>query len=176
MGHKRLYSVLIFFITITIVIVVLSVLNWVPTAIQKDSLRRYDSIAEIESTLQIKEIYVPSYFPQSLTWPPSEIIAQKKPFTAIIMAFEQVESGEVALVISQAAEKDYIAEKKIKLSHITEKVSYPLKGRTALLEVGTCQDGRPCSQISWDEGDYTIQVGMTAAPFEMVKIAESMLK
>jgi hypothetical protein len=67
-------------------------------------------------------------------------------------------------------------EEKIKIIDVIESVSYPVKGRNALLRVGVCQRNEPCSGITWKEGQYTIHVLAKSTPFELIKIAESMLR
>ncbi|HAM51943.1 MAG TPA: hypothetical protein DCP92_15115 [Nitrospiraceae bacterium] len=156
-------------------IIVLKSLNWLPLVLEQDTMRRYDSIEEVKAKLNMKDLYVPSYFPQSITWPPSEILAQTKPYPAVLMAFNQTGKRGVALVISQAASSAFSGNEFIKFVQITEKVPYRLKAREALLEVGTCKNDEPCSRLSWTEGNYRIALAMKSPPFELIRIAESML-
>lgn len=175
MFRKKIASIFYFVLTTVLVIVVLKIIGWLPLAIQQDTLRRYGSIEEVRSKLRIGKVYVPSYFPQSVQWPPSEILAQKSPFPAVAMEFKNIDNGDIALVISQAAGKGFVLHEKIKIISVNEKVTYPLKGRSAVLEVGFCENRIPCSRISWEEERYRIRVFMRSTPFDMVKIAESML-
>ena len=62
------------------------------------------------------------------------------------------------------------------LSRIKEQATYPLKGRSAILEVGSGVKGEPCSRISWREKDVRITVLARLTPFELMKVAESMLR
>ncbi len=175
--HRKFFSFFYFAITVVILIAVLKILNWLPMAIQKDAIRRYSSVEEVRLRLNIKNIYVPSYFPQNFTWPPSEILAQNKPFTAVVMEFKHRERGDIALIISQvAAGANFVPDKKIKILQVKEKVTYPLKGRNAVLEVGLCKNDEPCSRISWDEGKYRVTVVMKSPPFDLIKVADSMLR
>jgi hypothetical protein len=174
--RKRLRSFLSFAVIIAILIAALKIINWVPMAIQEGTIRKYDSIEDVRLKLKIRDLYVPSYFPQSLSWPPAEILAQSKPFTAIIMEFKRVKKGDVALIISQAdTSGDFTPDMKIKAAHIRETIHYPLKGREAVLEVGICKNDEPYSKISWNEGKYKITVIMKSMPQELIRIAESMI-
>lgn len=157
------------------VIVVLKIANWLPMAIQKDTMRRYHSIEDVRSKLNIKDIFVPSYFPQNFAWPPAEILAQNKPFTAIIMEIKHALKGDVALIISQAESTTFRPDEKIKMLQLKERVSYPLKGRNVVLETGVCKNDEPCSRIAWDEGRYRIGITARLLPPDLVKIAESMI-
>lgn len=172
---KKLAGFLYFAVTIAILVALLRVADWLPTALQEGLLRKYDSIEEVKERLHVKNLYVPSYFPQSFKWPPSRILAQSRPFVAIVMEFKDMRTGDIALVISQAADGRFVPEEKISISRIKEKVDYPLKGRAAVLEVGTCSDDTTCSRISWREGSYNIIIETETAPFELLKIADSMI-
>ncbi len=174
--NKKFLSFFYFALTVVILIAALKIFNYLPMMIQKDTMRRYHSIEDVKSKLNIKEISVPSYFPQSLVWPPSEIFAQNKPFTAVVMEFRHARIGDIALIISQADSKDFKADEKIKIVQIKEKISYPLKGRTVTLEAGMCKNEEPCSRIVWDEGRYRITVTAKASPPELLKISESMIR
>lgn len=173
--HKKLLNLFYFVVMIVILIGVIRVMNWVPAALQEGALKKYKSIEEVKSTLQIREIYVPSYFPQYFTWPPSEILAQTKPFVAVHMTFRRVDTGDIALIISQTSNNGTFSGRKIPIAQVKEKVRYSLKGRDAMLEVGECKNGEPCSQISWNEGKYLFTVSMKSAPFDLIKLADSMI-
>jgi hypothetical protein len=161
---------------IVVLIGVVKVMNWVPTAVQEGALKKYKSVEEVKSTLQIGEIYVPSYFPQHLTWPPSEILAQTRPFIAVQMTFRRVDTGEIALIISQSSGTGTFPGRRISITQIKERVPYSLEGRDAVLEVGVCKNNEPCSQISWKEGKYLLTVSMKSTPFDLIKLADSMIR
>lgn len=173
---KNLRKFFVFVMTIALLISVLKVINWLPAAVEEGLIRKYDSIEDVRSKLKMREIFIPSYFPQSFSWPPSAILAQTKPFQAIIMEFKHIELGDTAIIISQAASQDFIADNKIRMDQVREKVPYQLKGRKASLIVGTCKNDEQCSQISWDEGKYKMSIIMKSTPFDLIKIAESMVR
>ena len=173
--RKRVFGFLYFAVTIAILIGVLKVTNWLPTVFQEGIIKKYSSIEEVKSRLQLRDVYIPSYFPQKFKWPPSRILAQSKPFIAVVMEFRNMETGETDLIITQTADKDFTPDKKIVIMQIKEKVHYSLNGRPSMLEVGVCKNDAPCSRISWDEGSNAIRVEMKSAPFELIKIAESMI-
>lgn len=174
--NARVRGFLYFFLTIAAVIVTLLILNWLPLIIEKDTLRLYASVDDVRSKLNRKDLHVPSYFPQSISWPPSTILAQSVPYPASVMVFNRAGSTEPALVVMQAESSDFPGNGYIELRQIREKVIYKLKGRNAVLEVGTCGSEEACSRLSWSEGRSSIVVTMKAAPFDLVPIAESMLQ
>ncbi len=173
--RKKVFGLLYFAATVAILVVVLRVTNWLPTVLQEGMMKKYGSIEEVKSQLKVRDIYVPSYFPQNVKWPPTRILAQSRPYFALLMEFSAGEASEVGLVISQVAGGGSIPEEKLKLAQIKETTTSPLKGRTALLEVGTCKSDLPCSRISWDEGKYRLTLTMKAPPFDLIKIADSMI-
>lgn len=173
--RRGLRSALYFLLTVAAVVLTLTVLNWLPMVLQKETLRPYVSLDEVRSKLNIKELKVPSYFPQSITWPPARILAQANPYPAVLMVFHRGRNNEPALLISQAASDSFAGNAFITFVQIREKVPYQLKGRQSMLEVGTCGTDEPCSRITWTEGSLRTTVLMKSPPFETIRIAESML-
>jgi hypothetical protein len=172
---NKVLKFILFATTAALLIVSLMLFNWVPQIMQKDTMRRYASIEDVRRQLSIKNILVPSYFPQDLAWPPAEILAQRKPFIAIVMEFNRATTGNTELIISQAASEGFEPVRKVRIEKTLEKTEYLLKGRKAVLDVGTCRDDNPCSSLSWKEGENHILVVMKSNPFELIKVSESML-
>ena len=158
------------------VVIALMAMNWLPLMLQKDTLRRYDSIEDVKIELNWKGLLVPSYFPNNITWPPREILAQNKPYPAVFFKFNHADSGDVVLTVSQSASPKFSADSVIKIVQVRERVPYTLKGRSSVLEVGLCEKDEPCSRISWKEGIYSMTITMRSPPFELIKIADSMLR
>ena len=173
--NKKFRSLCYLLMTVVILVLCLKFLNYLPMAVQTDTIRRYQSIEEVRSKLNIRDIYIPSYFPQGLVWPPSEILAQEKPFAAVIMEFNSAEKEDIVLIISQSASENFKPDEKIRIQRIKDRVGYPLRGRVMMLEAGVCTNGEPCSRVSWAEEGYTITVAAKSEPPELVKIAESMI-
>jgi hypothetical protein len=92
------------------------------------------------------------------------------------MEFGQVEGPSAGLVISQSLSDTFRSDGKIRFEHLKEKVRYPLKGRDSTLEVGSTAGGEPCARVSWKEGIYHMTVTARSTPFELIKVAESMLR
>ncbi len=173
---KSIMNFFTFALAIGILVVTLKVMNWVPQTVHRDALRRYASIEEVRASLNIREIYVPAYFPQDIVWPPSEILAQGKPFPAVVLEFQDRTSGKLVLVLTQSQGTPAPAGRAIEVQSVKETVPFLMKGRNAVLIVGECTKNETCSRITWKEGAYDIAVLMKSAPFELTKIAESMLR
>jgi hypothetical protein len=93
----------------------------------------------------------------------------------VMMEFTRQDNSNVSLVISQTSLPHPTPRAAIEMIQMNEQVNLPLKGRSALLEVGQCRNNEQCSRISWNESSYHIEVNMMAPPSEIVKIAESMV-
>ena len=170
-----MFGFFFFLLITTVVVFLIKTVNWLPLAFQHDTLRRYNSIDEVKTALRIKNVYVPAYFPQTISWPPSGIVAQSKPSLAIMMTFLRSGSNEESLVITQSASNVFAREPGLRLIKIAETAPYKLHNRDALLEVGSCRNEEMCSRITWQEGEYRLAVIMKAPPFELIRIAGSML-
>jgi hypothetical protein len=91
------------------------------------------------------------------------------------MKFHNRENAREVLIITQSKLDAFSGQMPGVFKEVREKAPFDLRGRKSLLEVGTCENGEQCSRISWNEGEYRLAVFMRSAPFELIKIAESML-
>jgi hypothetical protein len=173
--HRHAPSLATFLLFIGVLIFALKVIDWLPAAFQPGVVRRYASLAEAQSTLGIPKIYVPTYFPKTLQWPPSLVLAQTKPFTAVVMEFHRVDSRVIALVITQTASQRLRQRPKIHFKRIRQTSSVNLKGRESVVERGFCDDGESCSQITFMEEDLWISIQMRSSAEELLVLAGSML-
>ncbi len=175
MNRKRtMLGTFSFLLTVAGLVVVLLVMNWIPQAVRKDTLREYPSIEQARSSLNMRSIFVPSYFPQDITWPPSRILAQTSPFPALVMEFRRAEKEETMLVLMQSSGGALSLTEPIEITEVRERVPFTMRGIEATLIAGLCRDQQPCSRISWNENGYAITAVMRAAPYELSQIAASM--
>jgi hypothetical protein len=92
------------------------------------------------------------------------------------MEFTRVEATETALIVIQsAANRSDSQLQRIVMKQLKEETRYRLKGKMVLLRVGTCDNGVPCSRISWQDGNLQRTVLLMSSPFELIQIAESMI-
>ena len=177
--RSKAFGFVAFAAGLVILVIALKAINWFPLIAQKDLMRRYGDFEEMRTTLGIRQVFVPSYFPEEFRWPPAGIMAQAKPYPAVIMEFGRSEEGktrEVGMMIYQATRDDFSPGGTLVISRIRERATYSLKGRSAILEVGSGVKGEPCSRISWREKDVRITVLARLTPLELMKVAESMLR
>lgn len=168
-------GLIIFVIMAAIVLGALRLLSWIPEAVQEGALRRFESAEEAKRHLKIDRIYLPAFYPQSVSWPPLFIGGQTSPYPALITEFSGKDRDGVYLVITQTARPHLPLRERITMVSQRERVRYPFKGRSALLEVGTCAGGDACSRFSWEEGPYALSLTMRSSPMELVTMAESMI-
>ncbi|MBA4349126.1 MAG: hypothetical protein C0415_03945, partial [Thermodesulfovibrio sp.] len=143
---KTVRSLLLILAMAGAVVALLAAMNWLPSLMEKGFIRQYSSIEEAKRSLGLDNVMVPAYFPEGISWPPSLILAQKKPYKAVVMEFKKAETMETLLIISQSSVQGSDAQlQRIKLSELKEETKYKMKGKIALLQVGTCDNSKPCS-------------------------------
>jgi hypothetical protein len=173
---KTLRGLLWMLTLVTLIILSLAAVNWLPSLREEGFARQYDSIEEAKRSLKLKDIVVPAYFPEGIRWPPSFILAQKKPYQAVVMEFKDVQTKETALIVIQSSLRGSDAQlQRIRLSNVKEETQYRLKDRNVLLQVGTCDNGMQCSKMTWQDSDLFYTVILMSSPFELIRIAESMI-
>lgn len=173
--QRKFLNLLLFGIAVAALLAALRLMNWAPTALQDGLLQRYNSVEEVKAKLNIRHVYAPAYYPQCFRWPPASIIAQTRPYTAVVMEFMRKDGEEICLVVAQTEVSRPSPRVKIALAEVRESVRYLLKGRPALLETGLCDDGQVCSRISWEEDGYRILIIGKSVPAQLEKIAESVI-
>ncbi len=158
------------------VVGLLAAMNRLPSLIREDFPRQYGSIEEVKRSLGLDNVLAPAYFPEGISWPPSLIIAQKKPYKSVTMEFKKARTPDTALMVTESFVTRSDAEpQRIRLSELKEESRYQLKGKTALLQVGTCEGSMSCSRISWQDNGLHCTVLLMSSPFELIRIAESMI-
>ena len=165
-------------ITILLVTAILAVLNWIPSLVQKQTMKRFSSIDIAKKELRIHRLFLPTYIPEGLhlVWPPAEIYAQEVPFNAFIMHLRYQDSRDIGLVIHQAdAHAPYQIEPLIKIKTTTAGSQISIKDRKAVLVPAVCDGNVPCYEVSWDEDGTIITLICKCSAQDIVKIAASTL-
>ncbi len=174
---KTLRGLLWMLALVVLAVMFLAAVNWLPSLREEGFARQYGTIDEAKRALKLNNIMVPAYFPEGIRWPPSFILAQKKPYQAVVMEFNEVKSKGTALIVVQSSLRGSDAQlQRIRLSHVKEETQYRLKDRYVLLQVGTCDNGVQCSKMTWQDKDLFYTVILMSSPFELIKIAESMIR
>ena len=61
---RQLKMVFSFALLIILLLVVLELINWAPSIIETESLRKYKTIELVKRKLHIERIYIPAYLPR----------------------------------------------------------------------------------------------------------------
>lgn len=166
----KIKSVIRFGSSVILFIIALWLINLLSGELEKDTLRSYKTIDEVRTILD--DIIIPTYFPESLLWPPSRLLASKRPYRTVIMEFRD-KNKNLHLVITES-EKDDIKASDLYLTEVHETLQHRIKNRNVLIITGKCNKER-CSKIFWKEGRYFINITIRSDPFELLRLAESMM-
>jgi hypothetical protein len=159
-----------------LVVIFVSVVNWLPSLREDGFARQYASIEEARRSLELDTVVVPAFFPEGISWPPSFILAQNKPFPAVVMEFTGAETRETALIIIQSSSRSSDVQlQRIRMSEVKEETLYQLNGMNVLLQVGVCDNGIPCSKMTWQDNSLSHTLLYMSSPFELIRIVESMI-
>lgn len=166
----------LFVLMLAATVLVLRVLNWVPLSIPSEGIRRYASLEDVQKQLKIRKIYLPSYFPDRLQWPPSEIYAQNKPFSMVLIHLKERGTDQIVVGIRQVDAKFSSSLRlRIEPTEIRREEEVVIKGRSAVLSLAFCADGTVCNEIVWQEDGYTLTIVAKDSVPELIRIAESVL-
>lgn len=163
--------------SVLLLIVALIAIRHISGVLQKESLRSYKGIEELQKNFE--GLIIPTYFPESLKWPPSRIVAQKRPYMAVAIELKDKENN-IALVLTESEKEDFRLHS-LSIKDPIEILPHDIKGRKAILRVGSCAHvlkpagTKVCSDLTWKEGKYYVNITISSGPFELLKIAESMI-
>lgn len=160
-----------------VILTIMNLLDRFPSLIQEDNVQRYESIEDAAKALGLqRKVLVPTYFPEGISWPPSLILVQRRPFRALVTEMTDAETKKTVMVIIGSSRADgNLRLERIRMIELREEVEYKLKDKSALLQVGTCVGEMPCSRITWQDNELHITALLVSSPFELIKVAESMI-
>ncbi len=173
LGHEAM-RLLSFALNLALITVLLKLAGWVPAVIQEGELRRYATLDEARRDLLFEPL-TPSYFPQDLSWPPSTVIAQRRPYAAVASLFSTASGGDPGLVIVQSRSEHFSLDGALRLDETSERAVIDLEGRRATLHVGSCGGRTPCCRIAWSEDGWLLSVTILTGPVEALRLARSMM-
>lgn len=167
-------GLLVLAVTLVVLVIALKALTWLPTVIDKGIIRQYVDIESARTELSLDDIQMPTYFPETFEWPPSTVLAQTSPFKAVVVEVKSTETQETVLIISQSERADFSPSGRLRITLVSEEVSYDVNGSYATLLTGRCAEAPVCSRIYWDKNGYRVDLSMQSSPFELIRIARSM--
>lgn len=171
---KQLHRGFSFFVTVAVVVLILKLLNWLPSLLQDEGMKKYGSVEEVAAALKIPRVYIPAYFPEYINWPPAEIFAQKRPFQVVMMHFTHRDSRSFALSFFQVDSRAaFEPAYKSDVLYVRNESQVRIKNRTGELVIAVCSGQQRCNRLSWEEGIYRITLIADDTPEQLIKMAES---
>jgi len=172
---RMLKKVIIFLLVLVALVIALRILNWFGATTAIEGIRRFNSLEEAHHQLRLRTLYLPSYFPDYLEWPPFEILGQTTPYKLVLLHIRNQESKEVVLAIRQVESAEVKPPAtRLEPFHAGREEAVQLHEHTALLEEGRCADNAPCTRISWSEQSHHLNVILKDGREEILRIASSM--
>ncbi len=174
----REMSKIVLSITILMCVVLISlyILKKVPAYIKESEHKFYSSVEEAEFSLGLK-IFLPSYFPDYLIWPPEEIRVVRKPSLIITLVFISQGDGRPSLVIyeiiSNTDESKGLGVDLMEPNRDSEEIQVSVGGAKGTLELGVVEKGSRWTQLSWRQGDRKIVLRSNGSVEDLLKIARS---
>lgn len=156
------------------IVISLYLLKKIPTFIQESEDKFYSNIEEAEYAIGLR-IFLPSYFPEYLIWPPSEIKVVRKPSILISLVFLSRSPRSPSLVIHQIVSNK---SKKMELDFMKPKRPFQetqvsIGGAGGTLIVGMGEDGKRWVHLGWKAGDRTMVLIANCSVEDVLKIARS---
>lgn len=164
-------TILIFMVSIS-----LYVLKKVPAYIQEREQKSYGSVEEAEYSLGLR-IFLPSYFPDYLIWPPKEIKVVRKPSLIITLVFISQGDGSPSLVIheiiSNADESKWMGVDFMEPKRYSGEFQVSVGRATGTLKLGVVENGSRWTQLSWKQRDRKMVLRSNRSVEDLLKIARS---
>jgi hypothetical protein len=172
---KQLQRGFSFLVTVAVVLLLLKLLNWLPSVLENEGLKKYGSVDDVRAALKIPKVYIPAYFPEYIQWPPAEIFAQRRPFPMVMMHFTHRDSKSFALSLFQVdARAAFELPYKSDVLYVRKESQVNIKNSVGTLVIAVCSDRERCNRLSWEEGIYRITLIADDTPEQLIKMAESM--
>lgn len=174
----REISKIVLSVTILMCVVSISlyVLKKVPAYIQEREQKSYRTVEEAEYSLGLS-IFLPSYFPDYLIWPPKEIRVVRKPSLIITLVFISGGDGRPSLVIheiiSNTDESKGVGVDSMEPNRDSEEIQVSVGGAKGTLELGVVEKGSRWTRLSWRQGDRKIVLRSNGPVEDLLKIARS---
>jgi len=142
---------ILFSIAVLVLVGGLKVLNWIPTALNGPGTISYSNLESLPASLRAAGVYRPTYFPESLEWPPAEILTREHGHS-LLMHFRNRKTERIELAISQSGDGAAPLPTRIDPTTILSERPLDLNNRPARLVRAICADQKPCNKLMWDEG------------------------
>ena len=171
---KQLQRGFSFLVTVAVVLLLLKLLNWLPSVLENEGLKKYGSVDDVRAALKIPKVYIPAYFPEYIQWPPAEIFAQRRPFPMVMMHFTHRDSKSFALSLYQVDSRAaFELPYKSDVLYVRKESQVDVKNKVGTLVIAVCSGQERCNRLSWEEGVYRITLIADDSPEQLIKMAQS---
>ncbi|MGA8892879.1 MAG: hypothetical protein WB493_15025 [Anaeromyxobacteraceae bacterium] len=134
-------------------------------------VRRATSVEEAERRLQAR-VQLPSYFPDTLRWPPSSVRFTREDGGSVALSFLGAD-GAPALYLAQAVGKERpIAEGLVGRLAVIQQQSAPIEGDAVLARV-VAEDGTLWSQLEWSRNGRRYLLRGRGSLEDLIRMARS---
>lgn len=136
--------------------------------------RVYDSVDDAERRVGAR-LWLPSYYPDTLAWPPAQIQAIPGPPAVVALHVSGRDGTTDELVVCQSI--DGLASPPPSIlapGEVITSVTIPLHGRTARLDRLLTPEGRMVHDLAWDLDDRRVTVRYAGPVEQLLLMANSL--
>ncbi|MBI4011441.1 MAG: hypothetical protein HY359_03960 [Candidatus Rokubacteria bacterium] len=135
-------------------------------------VERFDSVEAVERRLR-ERLWLPSYFPDTLRWPPAGIRLHTGPPPSVVLTFGD-RGGEPRLVVFQSlGGLGAPPPEPLPGGRVLQTVTVPLHDAPAALSRVLDRDGRVWHELGWSTGDRRVVLRSRGPVAELLRMGES---
>jgi len=171
---KNARFVILFLLAALVLAGILRLASALPSIFDSGTTRRY---ASLEAALDITKLHgaaFPSFFPDHLLWPPSEIFAGTRPEPSLLVHVADKNTGEYHLAISQAWGVPPLPSR-IEPRRAIHVSRQDINGTISELTLGVCENQETCNRLRWKAGPLSYEISGRLPEAELLRIARSMV-
>ena len=132
----------------------------------------FDSVEAVERRLR-ERLWLPSYFPDSLRWPPAEIRVHAGPLPSVALTFAGSERDARLVVFQSFGAFGTPPPQLLPAGRVLQTVTVPLHGAPAALSRVLDRDGRVWHELGWSTGDRRVVLRSRGPVDELLRMGES---
>lgn len=154
---------------------VLAALDALPRLVlgQPRGTTRFASVDEAARRLP-RGMLLPAYFPETLVWPASRILARARPPEALLLSFDDRASGRPALLICQSWSSAACPDALLGPLEEFHEVDTSVDGKPARLIAGRAPDGETWEQIAFAWQGRSVTLRLRGRTLDLLRIAGSL--
>lgn len=151
----------------------LRLLGYLPELLDSGTLRRFGSLQSARGGLGSSTL-LPSYFPEHLAWPATEVLGGRRPHVTLVLHFADRGTGELDLALSQGEPGAILLPTRLEPARVLATEELELRGTVALVETAVCADGRPCNRVRGSVDGRPFELVSRGPLDELVRVARTL--